>query len=230
MKMTLPVARSMVRKIKNKEKVDNETLFFVLRFYENRFKTTILWIEKREGFKGVKLLKDQIVQQNRGLMFKYLQKYNSQWSNISADDLISEIQLAIVRAIKCFDPHRGIRWSTYVCNVIQKAIWRLYSKNKKREVLLSPRQDYHTMLWEIPTEKKEKPHPDVDILNEVLVSNEADLNQREFEIIHLRRVQKLSSLGKQYSVSKEAIRQVDKKALRKLREAIQRRKLMEAKK
>ena len=144
-------------------------------------------------------------------------------------ELVSEGNMALLRAVDKFDVSRGFKFSTYACRVILKAFNRLATKTGT----------YHQHF---PTEfdpgmeqsdELERRHKDqrelaIEDIRRVLVTNVAELTDTERKVVAARfavsghsRVLTLEQVGRMVGLSKERVRQVQNKALAKLRTALE---------
>ena len=167
-------------------------------------------------------IRDHIVEQNLGLVYSMMGRLRL--DHASHDDIQSDGLVALVRAVERFDPWRGIRFSTYACNLIVRDLINV-SKRAARYRSLFPYQ--HDETFERTT-----PPPDlntdlyVERLRRVLDRNLAGLTELEFDIIEQRfpsdrpKRRTLQQIGEDIGVSKERVRQIQMKALDKLREVL----------
>lgn len=147
-------------------------------------------------------------------------------------DLVSEGNMALLRAIDKFDVTRGFKFSTYACRAILKA----FSRNGMK--LTRYRQMFPTdfdpnMERSTHVEDKRQDHEDdcVDELRDIIQSNRAELTQIEQEVIEHRfaigkpqdeaRPMTLEEVGRIIGVTKERVRQIQNKALDKIRHTME---------
>ncbi len=167
-------------------------------------------------------LRDYIVEQNLGLVYSMMTRLRL--AHAHYDDIHSDGLVALVRAVERFDPWRGVRFSTYACNLIVRDLINV-SKRAARYRNLFPYQ--HDETFERP-----QPMPDhetglyVERLQRALDKNLAGLTDLETTIIEQRfpkdrpKRRTLQEIGKEIGVSKERVRQIQMKALGKLREVL----------
>jgi RNA polymerase primary sigma factor len=172
------------------------------------------YIESRNG----------IVVGNRKLIFKAVQKWAS--CGLPADDLVGECQLVLIKAVAAYNPWLGIRFSTYAFTCLMRALSRLaqrqaadrFSRSRSLESLPHGEPAHH--------ECAEAADPRLDCLNQVLQDNAQFLTAREKLVISRRylvndhETETLEQVGRDLGLSKERVRQVQKTALLKLREAL----------
>jgi len=143
-------------------------------------------------------------------------------------ELISEGNVALLRAIEKFNVSLGFKFSTYACRAILKAFNRLAVKTG-RYISRFPtefepdleRSDYDVLKHEM------RQADAVDDLKEVLATNRANLSKIERIVITERfalasrdRNKTLSEVGRQVGLTNERVRQIQKKALAKLKSAL----------
>lgn len=167
-------------------------------------------------------LRDYIVEQNLGLVYSMITRLRL--THAHYDDIHSDGLMALVRAVERFDPWRGVRFSTYACNLIVRDLINV-SKRAARYRNLFPYQ--HDESFEQP-----QPMPDhetdlyVERLRRALDKNLAGLTDLETTIIAERfptdrpKRRTLQEIGRDIGVSKERVRQIQMKALGKLREVL----------
>ena len=143
-------------------------------------------------------------------------------------DLVSEGNMALLRAIDKFDVRRGFKFSTYCCRAILSALSRL----AKRAGTYCRR---FPTVFEQATEQSDeldrRHHHNRDLaiedLQRVLAGNSAGLTDVErtvvgarFALCEYKQANTLEQVGRLVSLSKEGVRQVQKAALAKLRTAL----------
>ena len=167
-------------------------------------------------------VREYIVQQNLGLVHLMVARFRT--TGVEADDLFSDALLALLRSVERFDPWRGVRFSTFACNVILRDLMRR-AKRVGRYRRLFPVQ--YDAMFERP-----QPTPDIRIelqlsverLERALENNLAGLTDLESLIIAQRfpfnrtRRRTLQQVGDWIGVSKERVRQIQNQALGKLRQ------------
>ena len=143
-------------------------------------------------------------------------------------ELVSEGNMALLRAIDKFDVSRGFKFSTYACRAILKAFSRLASKAGTYRQRFPTEYDPQFER----SDEMERRHADerelaIEDLQRVLTRNLAELSHVERTIVGARyavdghsRTQTLQEVGKLVGLSKERVRQVQSDALAKLRTAL----------
>jgi len=181
------------------------------------------WFERSEAFR------DQIAQTNLALVLAMAKR--TRMSEVDFSDLVSEGNMALLRAVDKFDAARGFKFSTYACRAILKAFSRTGVKlSKYRQVFptdFDPKLEKSDFM-----EKKREGHEGdcVDEIRTIIKENRADLTDIEQEVISHRFAlgQKkqadpeaepltLEQVGRIIGVTKERVRQIQNKALEKIR-------------
>jgi len=181
------------------------------------------WHRKAEAYR------DQIAQTNLALVLAMAKR--TRMSEVDFSDLVSEGNMALLRAVDKFDAARGFKFSTYACRAILKAFSRTGVKLSKYRQLFPT--DFDPKLERSDfMEKKREIHEDdcVDEIRQIIRDNRAALTDIEQEVIehrfalgHKREVQPdagpltLEQVGKIIGVTKERVRQIQNKALEKIR-------------
>lgn len=181
------------------------------------------WHRKSEHYR------DMIAQTNLALVLAMAKR--TRMSEVDFSDLVSEGNMALLRAVDKFDVARGFKFSTYACRAILKAFSRSGIKLSKYRQLFPT--DFDPKLEKSDfMQKKREGHEDdcVDELRLIMKDNRAELSDIEQEVIEHRfglgkGVQldpeasplTLEQVGKIIGVTKERVRQIQNKALEKIR-------------
>ncbi|MFA9478295.1 sigma-70 family RNA polymerase sigma factor [Phycisphaerales bacterium AB-hyl4] len=188
----------------------------------------LIWFHKSEAFR------DQIAQTNLALVLAMAKR--TRMSEVDFADLVSEGNMALLRAVDKFDVSRGFKFSTYACRAILKAFSRSGVKlSKYRQMFptdFDPKLEKSNYM-----EKKRETHEDecVDELRQIIRSNRADLSDIEQEVIQHRfaidrdsgkgdeqgQALTLEQVGRIIGVTKERVRQIQNKALEKIRQTLE---------
>lgn len=159
-------------------------------------------------------------------------------SGIDYNELISEGNVALLRSVEKFDCGRGFKFSTYACRAILKSFSRVAMRASRYRVHFpcefdpSMERSDHVERTRIGVELD-----CVDELKRILVQNIADLNDVEQTVIKERFAlpfagrngelsavpapKTLEQVGVLIGVTKERVRQIQNKALRKIRVALE---------
>ena len=171
--------------------------------------------------------RDMILLGNRKLVFRAVHKWHS--SAQHADDMTSECQIVLIKAVAAFNPWMGIRFSTYAFTCLLRALSRL-----------SRRQDADRLTHSLSLESlrdrvpcsaaldAKSTAPEMGDVEDYLRDEHPLLTPREKTVLirrfHLRdegsKTETLKQVGRELGLSKERVRQVQVTALGKLREAL----------
>ncbi len=176
-------------------------------------------------------LRDQIAQINLALVLAMAKR--TRMSEMDFGDMVSEGNMALLRAIDKFDAGRGFKFSTYACRAILKAFSRAGVKLSKYRGLFPT--DFDTDMERSDFYETKRSEHELDCADEVKIivtNNIADLTDIEREVIeHRFNISKprpegtqpehkpltLEQVGKVIGVTKERVRQIQNKALEKIR-------------
>ncbi len=146
-------------------------------------------------------------------------------------DIVSEGNMALLRAVDGFDCSRGFKFSTYAYQVILKSFSRLATKNNKHRLRFPTEFDpsYEKSDWpDVRREEAAKYH--TEELVKIVESNSADLTAVELTVIKGRFAlggtssrKTLVEMGQILGLSRERVRQIQKKAVGRLRKALEER-------
>ncbi len=184
------------------------------------------WFNRAENYR------DQIAQTNLALVLAMAKR--TRMSEIDFADLVSEGNMALLRAVDKFDVGRGFKFSTYACRAILKAFSRTGVKLSKYRAMFPTDFDPKLERSDYQEEKNERHEAEcVDEIRLILRNNRAELTDIEREVIEhrfaLRRDRSaerdtresnpltLEQVGRIIGVTKERVRQIQNKALEKLR-------------
>ncbi len=179
-------------------------------------------IERRRWVCRWKRIREHLVKSNFGLVYSMMARLRLDLSN--PDDIHSDGLLALSRAVERFDPWRGIRFSTYACNLIVRDLINA-SRRATRYRRTFPYQYDSTFDLPIPMIDAgtdlyiERLHRALDLNLAGLTDLETSIISQRFPMDGPKRLT-LQEIGDSIGVSKERIRQIQVKALDKLREVL----------
>jgi RNA polymerase sigma factor (sigma-70 family) len=171
-------------------------------------------------------VRDTITDYNLALVIAMAKRTNI--PNVDFSELVSEGNMALLRAINKFDVSRGFAFSTYACRVILKSYSRLASKDQthRKRFIDSIDPEYAERDNSVDKKSNQRKTEKLEDLNVVLACNRADLTGLERMIIDNRfalgpdgEKKTLVVIGNQIGVSKERVRQIQRVAMAKLRRA-----------
>jgi RNA polymerase sigma factor (sigma-70 family) len=174
-------------------------------------------------------LRDQIAQSNLALVLAMAKRVRH--SDMDFADLISEGNMALLRAIDKFNVARGFKFSTYACRAILKAFSRSGMKQSQYRQLFPT--DFDPALERSDFQKRKIEGHEGDCAEEVariVASNRAGLTDVEQSVINhrfaLNRNEStipltLEQVGQIVGLTKERVRQIQNKALDKIRATLE---------
>ena len=141
-------------------------------------------------------------------------------------EIVSEGNMALLRAVDKFNVERGFKFSTYACRAILKAFSRTAQKHSKHRTRFPVEFEPDLEKSDWADKRRDQVEVDcVDELKQIVNRNLADLTNVEETVIRHRFnwEQKedssltLEEVGKIIGVTKERVRQIQNKALAKIR-------------
>lgn len=185
------------------------------------------WQDRAEAYR------DQIAQTNLALVLAMAKR--TRMSEVDFSDLVSEGNMALLRAIDKFDVARGFKFSTYACRAILKAFSRVGVKLSKYRQIFPTDFDPKLEKSDYMERKREGQEDDaVDELRAIIRENRAELTDIEQEVLEHRfalgknrehapeaNPLTLEQVGKIIGVTKERVRQIQNKALDKIRQTLE---------
>lgn len=141
-------------------------------------------------------------------------------------DLISEGNMALLRAIEKFDVSRGFKFSTYACRAIIQGFNHMASRMARYQSRFGAPYDPDLERSDHDVHKHKMQRATVvEDLREIVAKNLAQLSGTErtvvierFGLARRRKGKTLLEVGKMVGLSNERVRQVQKQALAKIRE------------
>ena len=181
-------------------------------------------------FARVMDLRDQLVNANMPLVLAMAKR--TRLSNVDFSELISEGNMALLRAIEKFDVARGFKFSTYACRAILKAFSRASMKQSRYRQRFPAEFDPEMERSDFLDNKRQTLEADcVEQLREIISRDGTDLNAIEQTVIRERfaigedvadpQPKTLEEVGQIIGVTKERVRQIQNKALGKIKAALE---------
>ena len=173
----------------------------------------------------VKETRELITQANLALVLAMAKR--TRMSDVDFGELVSEGNMALLRAVEKFDAARGFKFSTYACRAILKALSRIALKTSRYRAAFPAEYDPTMERSNYQETRRADIEQDaVEELQRIIGDNRAQLSDVEKTVIQARfainRGQDASALtleevGQVIGVTKERVRQIQNKALEKLR-------------
>lgn len=169
-------------------------------------------------------LKQRIIQANLRLVVSIAKKHVGWTRNFF--ETVSDGNISLMRAVENFDCARGTKFSTYASWAVMKNYARSIPEEYYRQARCVTGQE---ALLEQAADHRAAPASPSDRLRvrELIDDGLNELNEREREIVrgHFGLVgddgpQTLEQIGKRFGVTKERIRQIEQRALARLREVL----------
>ncbi len=166
--------------------------------------------------------RDWIVKSNMRLVISIVKKFVNPQNGF--DDLLSDGIVALLRAVDKFDIGMGFRFSTYATQVVRRSTYRsVMEKQTDRQRNVG---SIHENGIDISDDQKESSMSEqrwhelrarLSLMLDHLDRREKFIIRARFSLGGHRRIQTLQRLADKLGVSKERIRQLEKRALDKLR-------------
>jgi RNA polymerase primary sigma factor len=176
-----------------------------------------------------KSARDLIARANLALVLAMARRTHDK--SVDLGDLVSEGNMALLRAIDAFDIDRGFKFSTYACRAIFKAYGRLIARAGRYHALFPVEYDPALEHSDNRDLRLEEAHQDaLAELKQILRDNRAKLSRTEQTVLQsrfaldsesLNDAMTLEEVGKILGVTKECVRQIQNKALAKLRATLE---------
>lgn len=177
------------------------------------------WYRKSER------IREQIAETNLALVLAMAKR--TRMSEVDFADLVSEGNMALLRAVDKFDAGRGFKFSTYACRAILKAFSRQGMKlSKYRQRFptdFDPKLEKSNFL---ETKRADFEKDTASEVREIVIANRADLSDVERTVLEHRfgletggheKPMTLEQVGQIIGVTKERVRQIQNKAMEKIR-------------
>jgi RNA polymerase sigma factor (sigma-70 family) len=150
--------------------------------------------------------------------------------DIDFAEIVSEGNMALIRAVDKFNVDRGFKFSTYACRAILKAFSRTAMKHSRHRIRFPVEFEPDMEKSDWIDKKRDVVEEDcIDELKQIVDRNLADLSDTEQTVIRRRFnwQQKeetpltLEEVGQIIGVTKERVRQIQNKALAKIRKLME---------
>ena len=170
-------------------------------------------------------IREQIAETNLALVLAMAKR--TRMSEVDFADLVSEGNMALLRAVDKFDAGRGFKFSTYACRAILKAFSRQGMKLSKYRQRFPT--DFDPKLEKsnyLETKRANFEKDAAEEVREIVLNNRADLTSVERTVIEHRfglesdtgeKPMTLEQVGQIIGVTKERVRQIQNKAMEKIR-------------
>ena len=178
------------------------------------------WRRRAEEARG------KIVNANLALVVAMAKRM--QVAGVEFAELISEGNMALLRSVEKFDASRGFKFSTYACRSILTCFHRLCGKARRQRERFPVEFDARLEK----SDQSERRHEDdrgyaIETVRRILLDNRAELSAMEHRIILERfpmvsgeKARTLAEVGQLVGLTNERVRQIEKKSLIKIREAM----------
>ena len=189
----------------------------IKRFSRRRSEEMVRWYQRARATQS------SIVNANMALVMAMARR--TRIPHVDFPELVSEGNMALLRAVDKFDVSRGFKFSTYACRAILKGFNRMSTRvgryAQRFPTAFDPeleRSDYDVLRHEIQQGNM------LDDLFEILATNRANLTDVErtvviqrFALVSGSKKKTLGEVGLQVGLTTERVRQIQKKALEKLK-------------
>ena len=176
-------------------------------------------------YRTAERIREQIAETNLALVLAMAKR--TRMSEVDFADLVSEGNMALLRAVDKFDAGRGFKFSTYACRAILKAFSRQGMKlSKYRQRFptdFDPKLEKSNFL---ETKRADFERDAAEEVKQIVLDNRADLTEVERTVIEHRfgletgeseKPMTLEQVGQIIGVTKERVRQIQNKAMEKIR-------------
>src|ERR1019366_6590158 len=168
------------------------------------------------------VVKDALINANMRLVVNIGRRHSGQTDNFF--ELLSDGNMSLIRAVEKFDAARGFKFSTYASWAIMKNYARTIPDEKHRKERFVTG---HSEVFDVAPDNRTDEHEVVANKERATMSVNKLLDQlepREREIIRMRagldshaKGLTLEEIGQQFGITKERVRQLNARAMKKLR-------------
>lgn len=182
----------------------------------------VFWHRRFEHFR------EYLVRTNLALVLAMAKR--TRLGDVDFAEIVSEGNMALIRAVDKFNVDRGFKFSTYACRAILKAFSRTALKASRHRTRFPVEFEPEMEKSDWTDRRRDAVEEDcIDELKAIVDSNLADLSQVEETVIRRRFNWKqeedtpltLEEVGQIIGVTKERVRQIQNKALAKIRAVLE---------
>jgi RNA polymerase sigma factor (sigma-70 family) len=176
------------------------------------------------------MARGQITQANLPLVLAMAKR--TRLGGLDVNELVSEGNFALLRSVDKFDCARGFKFSTYACRAILKSFSRVAMRTSRYRGHFPTEFDPSLEKSDYVERRRDDAKADcVEEIRDILDGNRAELNDMERTVIRERfaldapedapKPKTLEQVGELIGVTKERVRQIQNKALKKIRLALE---------
>ena len=182
----------------------------------------LMWHRRFEHFR------EYLVRTNLALVLAMAKR--TRLGDVDFAEIVSEGNMALIRAVDKFNVDRGFKFSTYACRAILKAFSRTALKSSRHRTRFPVEFEPEMEKSDWQDRRRDAVEEDcIDELKAIVDRNLADLSQVEETVIRRRFNWKqedetpltLEEVGQIIGVTKERVRQIQNKALAKIRSVME---------
>lgn len=182
----------------------------------------VLWHDRFEHFR------EYLTRTNLALVLAMAKR--TRLGDIDFAEVVSEGNMALLRAVDKFNVDRGFKFSTYACRAILKAFSRTALKHSRHRTRFPVEFEPDLEKSDWTDRRRDAVEEDcIDELKQIVERNLADLSQVEQTVIKRRfnwehqdeTPLTLEEVGQIIGVTKERVRQIQNKALQKIRQVME---------
>jgi RNA polymerase sigma factor (sigma-70 family) len=182
----------------------------------------LFWHRRFEHFR------EYLVRTNLALVLAMAKR--TRLGDVDFAEIVSEGNMALIRAVDKFNVDRGFKFSTYACRAILKAFSRTALKSSRHRTRFPVEFEPEMEKSDWTDRRRDAVEEDcIDELKAIVDRNLADLSQVEETVIRRRFNWKqeeehaltLEEVGQIIGVTKERVRQIQNKALMKIRSVME---------
>src|SRR5688572_21872731 len=169
-------------------------------------------------------LREYLVRTNLALVLAMAKR--TRLGDVDFAEIVSEGNMALIRAVDKFNVDRGFKFSTYACRAILKAFSRTAMKSSRHKMRFPVEFEPDMEKSDWTDRRRDQVEEDcIDELKAIVDRNLADLSDTEQTVIRRRfnwqqeeeSPLTLEEVGQIIGVTKERVRQIQNKALAKIR-------------